>query len=207
MEVATLLARAADPAVVAPDDPTSTRILDAALEAAAASGIKHLTVDEVARRAGVGRVTVYRRFGDRQGLVEALGVREARRVLAMLDESTDLDRPVAEQVADAFVAGLRLLREHPLLNRLVAHEPDVLLDALTNDRAALFPFARAYVAGRLAADRTGGIRDDAELDEIAEAFVRITVSFALMPQTALELEDDDGARDVARRLIAPIVTG
>jgi AcrR family transcriptional regulator len=207
MEVATLLARAADPAVIAPDDPTSTRILDAALEAAAASGIKHLTVDEVARRAGVGRVTVYRRFGDRQGLVEALGVREARRVLAMLDESTDLDRPVADQVADAFVAGLRLLREHPLLHRLVTHEPDVLLDALTNERAALFPFARAYVASRLAADRTGGVRDDAELLEIAEAFVRITVSFALVPQTALELEDDERARDVARRLIAPLVTG
>jgi AcrR family transcriptional regulator len=207
MEVATLLARAADPAVIAPEDATSERILDAALDAAAASGIKHLTLDDVARRAGVGRVTVYRRFGDRQGLVEALGVREARRVFAALDAATAPDQPIADQVADGFVAGLRLLREHPLLARLVEHEPDVFLDALTNKRAALFPFARAYVAGRLAGARAEGARADLDLLQVAEAFLRITVSFALIPETVLPLDDEDEARETARRLIAPIVSG
>ena len=205
MEAATLLARALEPVPEAPSDATRERILDAALDAAAASGIKHLTLDDVARRAGVGRVTVYRRFGDRQGLIEALGVREARRCLRALDEATPLDEPVAEQVADGFVAGLRLLRDHPLLRRLVEHEPDVLLDALTNERAAIFPFARAYVAGRLAG--ASGVRSDADLLEVAEAYLRITVSFALVPETVLPLEDEEAAREVARKLIAPIVSG
>ena len=207
MEASSLLVRALDPEASAPDDATSRRILDAALDAAAASGIRHLTLDDVARRAGVGRVTVYRRFGDRQGLVEALGVREARRCIAILDEATPPDQPIEEQVADGFVAGLRLIREHPLLSRLVTHEPAALLDALTNPRTALFPLARAYVAGRLAMAQPAGARSDLDLEQVAEAFLRITVSFALIEDTVLPLDDEDAAREAARRLIAPIVVG
>jgi AcrR family transcriptional regulator len=207
MEASSLLVRALDPEAGPPDDATSRRILDAALDVAAASGIRHLTVDGVARRAGVGRVTVYRRFGDRQGLVEALGVREARRCIAILDEATPPDQPIEEQVADGFVAGLRLIREHPLLSRLVTHEPAALLDALTHPRTALFPLARAYVAGRLAMAKPAGARTDLDLEQAAEAFLRITVSFALIEDTVLPLDDEDAAREAARRLIAPIVVG
>jgi AcrR family transcriptional regulator len=207
MEASSLLVRALDPETSAPDDTTSHRILDAALDAAAASGIRHLTLDDVARRAGVGRVTLYRRFGDRQGLIEALGVREARRCIEILDEATPPDEPIEEQVADGFVAGLRLIREHPLLSRLVTHEPAALLDALTNPRTALFPLARAYVAGRLALAQPAGARSDLDLEQVAEAFLRITVSFALIQDTVLPLDDEDAAREAARRLIAPIVVG
>ena len=58
-----------------PRTPTSERILDAALALAAASGLRHLTMDDIAARAKVGRMTVYRRFGDKQRLLEALGAR------------------------------------------------------------------------------------------------------------------------------------
>jgi AcrR family transcriptional regulator len=207
MEASSLLVRALDPEAAPPDDATSRRILDAALDTTAASGLRHLTVDDVARRAGVGRVTVYRRFGDRQGLIEALGVREARRCIEILDQATPPDQPITEQVADGFVAGLRLIREHPLLSRLVTHEPAALLDALTNPRTALFPLARAYVAGRLALARQAGARSDLDLSQVAEAFLRITVSFALIEDTVLPLDDEDAAREAARRLIAPIVVG
>jgi AcrR family transcriptional regulator len=207
MEASSLLVRALDPETTAPDDTTSRRILDAALDAAAASGLRHLTLDDVARRAGVGRVTVYRRFGDRQGLIEALGVREARRCIEILDEATPADEPIEEQVADGFVAGLRLIREHPLLSRLATHEPAALLDALTNPRTALFPLARAYVAGRLALAQPAGARSDLDLEQVAEAFLRITVSFALIRDTVLPLDDEEAAREAARRLIAPIVVG
>ena len=200
------VAKALEPDTSAPSDPRRERILDAALDAAAASGIKNLTLDDVARRAGVGRVTVYRRFGDRQGLIEALGVREARRCLAVLDEATTPDQPVDDQVAEGFVAGLRLIREHPLISRLVEHEPEVILDALTNKRAAIFPLVRAYVAARLVASEPERKRTPAELEQIAEVFLRVTLSFALIRDSALPLGDEDAAREAARRLITPIVS-
>ena len=77
----------------------SERILDAALELVAASGLRNLTMDEAASRAGVGRMTVYRRFGDREGLIDALAARESRRCLAELDRAVDPALPVAEGIA------------------------------------------------------------------------------------------------------------
>src|SRR6476646_1831049 len=122
----------------APEDAISKRILDATLELAAASGMKHVTMDAVARRAQVGRMTVYRRFGDKQALAMALGAREGRRCLAELDAAAPSDAPIAEQVAAGFVTSLRLAREHPLLSRLARLEPESLLSALTSNGGALF---------------------------------------------------------------------
>ncbi|MGW8886170.1 TetR/AcrR family transcriptional regulator [Streptomyces sp. NPDC055749] len=48
------------------------RILTAAARMVAAGGVERLALDEVARAADVGVGTVYRRFGDRAGLVFAL---------------------------------------------------------------------------------------------------------------------------------------
>ena len=202
-----LLVRALDPDVAPPDDATSEQILDGALAVAAASGIRRLTVSDVARRAGVGRVTVYRRFGDRQGLIDALAVREARRCLAVLDAATTPDQPIEHQVAEGFVASLRLIREHPVLSRLATHEPDLLLESLNDERAPIFSLARSYLAGRLAAARGAGTRADIHLEQAAEVFVRLMVSFALIGDSVLPLEDEDEAREAARRLLAPILAG
>ena len=201
-----LLARALDTAVEPPDDAISERVLDAALELAAASGIRNLTMDDVARRAGVGRMTVYRRFGDKTRLVEALAVREGRRCLAELDAAARPDQPIADQVAEGFVTSVRLAREHPLLNRLARIEPESVLRALTADRGAMFALARTFLAERLrAAQKAGTLDRKVAVDEAAELLVRLSFSFALIEDSVLPLEDPDRARDVARRLIAPIL--
>jgi AcrR family transcriptional regulator len=53
------------------------RIMDAATMLVSDRGIEHVSMDDVARAAGVGTGTLYRRFGDRAGLA-----------LALLDEDT-----------------------------------------------------------------------------------------------------------------------
>jgi TetR/AcrR family transcriptional regulator, repressor for uid operon len=201
-----LLARALDAAIEPPDDAISERVLDATLDLAAASGIRNLTMDDVARRAGVGRMTVYRRFGDKTRLVEALAVREGRRCLAELDAAARPDQPIADQVAEGFVTSVRLAREHPLLNRLARIEPESVLRALTADGGAMFALARAFLAERLrAAQKAGTLDRKVAVDEAAELLVRLSFSFALIEDSLLPLEDPDRARDVARRLIAPIL--
>ena len=52
-------------------DNTPDRIAAAALQLIAQQGARKSDLDEVARQAGVTRVTVYRHFGDKQGLVRA----------------------------------------------------------------------------------------------------------------------------------------
>jgi AcrR family transcriptional regulator len=202
----TLLRRALGSTVEPPDDPLAERILDAALEISAASGVRHLTMDEVADRAGVGRMTVYRRFGGRQQLEEALAVREARRCLAELDSTVDPGAPVADQIAQGLLSTLRLIREHPLLDRMSRVEPAAALAALTSEGAAVFAMGRAFVAVRLReAQKEGKVDRRLDAEHAAEILVRLGFSFLLIPQSVLPTDDDERMRELARTLIAPIL--
>lgn len=60
-------------------DATRTRILDAARELAADAGFSRLTMESVAERAGVSRLTIYYQFGSKADLLEALLDHLARR--------------------------------------------------------------------------------------------------------------------------------
>ncbi len=52
--------------------PSAERIVNAALDLVLAQGVKKTSLEEVAQRAGVTRVTVYRYFRDKKGLVRAV---------------------------------------------------------------------------------------------------------------------------------------
>jgi AcrR family transcriptional regulator len=205
-ESTSLLRRALDSSVEPPDDPTSERILDAALELCAESGVRHLTMDDTAERAGVGRMTVYRRFGSRVQLEEALAVREARRCLVELDSTVDPGAPVADQIAQGLLTSLRLIREHPLLERMSRLEPQAALAALTSEGAAVFAMARAFVAARLRESQKAGTVDPKlDPEQAGEILVRLGFSFLLIPQSALPLDDDARMRQIAGDLIAPML--
>ena len=188
-----------------PDDRMSERILDAALGLVAASGLRALTMDDVAARAGVGRMTVYRRFGERERLIDALAIREARRCLAELDAAAAPDAPIADQIAAGFSTSLRLIRTHPLLDRFARHEPETALKTLNANGGAIFALSREFVATRLRQAQAHGEVGELDLDHAAELLVRLGFSFLLMPQSALPLDDDERARELARALIAPIL--
>lgn len=203
-----VLARALDTAVAPPDDATSEKILDAALHISAASGIRNLTMDEVARKAEVGRMTVYRRFGDREALVEALGVRETRRCLAKLDAASDPADPIEEQFAAGFVTSLRIAHEHPLLARLARVEPEVVLDALNDPSTGAFAAAVAFLGARLRlAQESGLLRQDVDVEVVAELVSRIVFSFVLVPTSAVPLDDEDALRRIARHHLIPLLGG
>jgi AcrR family transcriptional regulator len=201
-QTARVLALAFDPAVPTADDAMAERILDAALELAAASGLRHLTMDDVAKRARVGRMTVYRRFGSKPALVDALSVREARRCLNLIAAAIDPDKAMAEQLTDLFVAVLKVIREHPLLERLARVEPDALLYELTRDDSAVFGIVREFLMGVLSAEELPD-RDPALLAELA---VRIGASFVLMPDSVIALDDEDAVRAAVGPLIQSLTS-
>ena len=198
---------ALDPSVEPPDDALSERILDAALELAAAFGLRNLTMDDVAERAHVGRMTVYRRFGAKERLIEALTVRESRRCLAELDAAAPPDAPLEDQVAAGFATGLRIAREHPLLNRLARLEPETVVQAFARDGGSLFTVACGFVAARLEAAQDSGVLGELAVEEVAELLVRLCLSFVLIDESALPIQDEAAARATAERLLVPLVSG
>jgi len=206
MERATLrlLTNEADPEAT-PADAISARILDAALDTAAAFGLQNLTMDAVAARAEVGRMTVYRRFGDKRGLIAALGERETRRCLAAMDAAAAPDAPIAEQAAAGFATALRLAREHPLLSRLARLEPEAVLSKLTDHDGAMFAVLRGNLAERLRQAQQAEVLGEIEIEETAELMVRLAVSFVLLPESVLPLDDEEKVRGVAWQLLTPIL--
>jgi AcrR family transcriptional regulator len=205
MSAQTLLERAlATPALA--EDPTSERILDAALDLVGASGLRNLTMDDAAARAGVGRMTVYRRFGTKEGLVNALAAREARRCIAELDRAVDPSLPVSEGIAQGFVKSIELIRTHPVLARMARYEPEAALEAINADDSAILVLGREFVAARMRdAQERGDLQPSLDVTRAAELVVRLGFSFLLIPQSSLDLDDPESAAETARALIAPIL--
>lgn len=96
-----------------PEDDTARRILDAALEQFTLLGVRRSSVDDVAKRAGVSRVTVYRRFQTKDRLVEETLLRELSRFFARLDAAVAGLPTMRERVIEGFVVALRHTRAHP----------------------------------------------------------------------------------------------
>jgi AcrR family transcriptional regulator len=186
-------------------DETTERILDAALAEAAANGVERITMDAVAGRARVGRMTVYRRFGSKPELVTALVGREASRGLAAIATAVDPGRELPDRVADGFIATLQVARAHPLLQRLVRYEPQTLLAALNDPGDPLLAMLREFGVAQIqaAGPAEGELRAGPE--EIAELLVRIGLTYLLIPAGVIDLDDEHAARRLAETLIAPIV--
>lgn len=198
-----LLGLALDPAVAPPDDATSERILDAALALVADAGMRAVTMDAVAARAAVGRMTVYRRFGDRPSLVEALTVRETRRSLAEVAATQANPRlgPV-ELVAEGFAAAIRIAREHPLFSRIPALDVIGGLNSPEDETARML---RGFLAELIQDGQRRGEMRAVDPEHAAEMLLRIGASFLLIPRSVIPLGDDAAARRAARELIAPLV--
>ncbi|MCY9784182.1 TetR/AcrR family transcriptional regulator [Nocardiopsis sp. EMB25] len=97
------------------------RVLDAAARLFAEGGVEALTVDAVARAAQVGKGTVFRRFGDKSGLVAALLDQRERRLQERIvfgDPPLGPGAPARDRALAFFDAYLTHLADHLDLVRL-----------------------------------------------------------------------------------------
>jgi AcrR family transcriptional regulator len=183
----------------APADELEQRILDAALEQFRLLGIRRSSIDDVARRARVGRATVFRRFGSKDALVHALVLREVRAVLHMADAVVAEQRSLEARLVEGFRVCLRAAREHPLLTGMLAAEPETILPLLTTDAGEVIALVAAYLVGHYP---DADVPEDPE--QTAEVMTRIGLSLLLTPETSLSLEDDEQIRAFARRFLVPL---
>jgi AcrR family transcriptional regulator len=133
------------------------RVLDAAAELVAEDRFHTATMDDLARRAGVARATVFGRFGSKLGVLEALSLRCAGGPeMRALREAQAVEDPVA--ALDALLqAGCDLWEKEGYimvqLKAIVVLEPDAskIIDAQYDDqRRGMEGLARGLrQAGRL----------------------------------------------------------
>src|SRR3954470_10112111 len=186
-------------------DATTDRILAAALTQFEDFGIRRTTMEDVARRARVSRVTVYRRFAQKERLVEAVILGEAHRFFAELEAAVARLDSVEDRIVEAFAHTLAAAREQRLLNRLLGTEPGALLPHPTTGRGSVLGAGRAFLARQM--KLAGTEVPPREVDAVAELVARLVLSFLLTPQSVLKLEHPREARRFARRYIVPLMTG
>src|SRR6478735_1124721 len=111
-------------------------VLDAVRDCVLAVGVRRTTLTDVARRAGVSRMTLYRRWPDVRSLVGDLMTREwiALAVGAMPGQEPGV--PTRSRIVDGLVAGVEAFRGHPLFHKILDVDPELLLPYLLDRRGA-----------------------------------------------------------------------
>ncbi|MFA9270328.1 MAG: TetR family transcriptional regulator [Baekduiaceae bacterium] len=202
-ELADLLRAAGEPPA---DDPSAAVIADAALRQFELFGISRSTMEQIARRAKVSRVTLYRRFPSKDALVDAVILRELQRFTADLDRAVEPFDDLDDRLVEGFLFVLDAIRGHRLLQRVLESEPETILPRLTVDGAPFLGIASGYLAARLVLD----LDDDRTPDDlaiVADTVVRLLLSYLLTPQTLVDLDDPAAARAFALRYLRPILVG
>jgi AcrR family transcriptional regulator len=183
------------------------RILDAALKTFEGFGFRRTTMEDVARAAGISRVTIYRRFAGKDSLTEAVILREARRFFEALDVAVGQRDTFEDRAAESFVFALEFLRAHLLFNRLVTTEPESLVPHLTTLGGPAIAAASRLVAERLDVEVRAGRLPPLDVEATGEIIVRLVLSFILTPTSVNPLDRPDDVRRFARRFVAPALIG
>jgi AcrR family transcriptional regulator len=202
-----------DPAVLAqvdhPDE-IATRILRATLEQAELIGIRRTTMEDVARRSGVGRATLYRRFPTKTALIDAVVLAEVRRFFEGDEQARSRADTLEDRLVFSTVFTVTFLREHTLLKKLLRTEPETILPSLTVDAGAILDFARDRSAALLKSEIYGTRRatraQQRHLRTVSELQTRLTLSFIVTPHTSINLTSIDDTRAYVRAYLLPMIT-
>jgi AcrR family transcriptional regulator len=137
-------------------DDTENAILDAAAECVLAYGVRRTSLSDVARRAGVSRPTVYRRWPDLQALVADLMTRELGGVFSAAAAGGAGAPSVRGHAVAQFVAVAAQLRAHPLLTKIIQVDPELLQPYIFDRLGASQRMALSFIAGRIRAGQQDG---------------------------------------------------
>ncbi len=175
-----------------PDGP----YLDAARAAILAVGWSRTTLTDIARRAGVSRMTLYRRWPDMNTMLADLMTREWGTTVAEAAVLTqDGEGDPLTRISEGVVAAVRALRANSLLRRIIDVDPELLLPYLLDRRGRSQDMVAEVLAGLVReGQRTGAIRSG-DPEHLARAVLLAAHGFALSAHTMLGTAGDPVARD------------
>ena len=184
---------------------TGRRILSNALALFLEFGLKRTSMDDVARRAGVGRVTVYRHYGDKDALFQAVVLRECRRAMRDIQSQLEAVASAEDYFVESFVLVVNGVRRHPLIQRLLQTEPEWLLPHITLRFEPVFRLALGYARYYFEQHLDEGYFQGLDLDFAGELLVRLVQSSVLSPGFMLAPERDEDLRRAARMLVGMLL--
>lgn len=183
--------------------------MDAVLDVLRDTRLRDLTLEDVAANAAVSRQTVYRHFGSRDGLLREVVLREERRLAERAREAVEGIPTLAAAVTAAVTALLEGVREHPLIDRLIADDPEILVPLLTLGRGPVLSTSVEIVAelvGRYVSDGDDLVEPDGDhrVGDVADVLSRLVISYTIAPGGRSPADIGQlGARLVCDGLVEP----
>jgi AcrR family transcriptional regulator len=175
-------------------DATTDAILDATRASILDFGIRRTTLTDVARRAGVSRMTVYRRYPDVDAVLRDLMTREFRAGM----EEVAAHLPGADgraRVKNHILASVVAFRASPLMAKVIEAEPELLLPYILGRMGETQRAAIGLLSVELADGQIDGSIRAGEVRVLAQSLLLIAQSFVLssgiaedVPEAALRDE-------------------
>ncbi|GCD90319.1 TetR/AcrR family transcriptional regulator [Nocardioides sp. LS1] len=169
---------------------------DAYLDAARACildvGWRRTTLTEVARRAGVSRMTIYRSWSDMQQLLGDLMTREWSGVVTAIVADEDASASPVDRLVSDIVGTVRTLRENELFLRIVELDPELLLPYLLARRGRSQDAILALTTEAIRAGQAEGRMRGGNPVAIARGLLLAAHGFVLSAHTMV---DGDASED------------
>ena len=171
---------------------TREALLDAAYDAALAGLWDRTRMADVAKVAGVSRQTLYYEFGSKDGLAEALALREAARWMEGADAAiVGHEGTPSEGIAAGTLWTLEEAARNPLLKAVLTDDAGGLLPFLTTRAEFLQKAARDHCIEHLT--QVWPALEPAAVQLVADTVTRLTFSHLVLPGG----RPDQVARDIA----------
>ena len=166
-------------------------VLDAVRDCVLAVGVRRTTLTDVARRAGVYRMTLYRRWPDVRSLVGDLMTREWVDVATRAIPERRPGANSRDLLVEGLVAGVDAFRAHPLFRKIVDVDPELLLPYVLDRRGASQIALLELLADDLRKGHADGSVRVGHPERQARSLLLIVQSFALSLRTMTDEDDPD----------------
>ena len=150
------------------------RLLAATAEVIAEHGPLAVRVDDVARRAGCSRATVYRYVADKDELVREVLVGRSNEIAARLESEIDDDGDPADWIVEGLLRHAEAVQAEPWYQALQAQGLATMLARVGGGPEAVAGLAAPIVARFLARiEAHGALRHDITLEEATEWLIGV----------------------------------
>ncbi|MFA6300473.1 MAG: TetR/AcrR family transcriptional regulator [Nocardioides sp.] len=169
--------------------------LDAARDCILDVGWRRTTLTEVARRAGVSRMTIYRSWSDMQTLLGDLMTREWTGVIQAAVAAEDPGLGAVERMVEGIVGTVRQLRDNELFLRIIELDPELILPYVLSRRGRSQELILAITADAIRAGQaTGDVRDGNPV-ALARGLLLAAHGFVLSAHTMVDDEVSEAELD------------